>query len=128
MVNLLAGVGPRRGRVIDAAGIGREIAATMSDDQFEVGVVVQHAAKDQMMDGDRRIERVADDIDQVVIGKALLVTTKAGGSTVHIQFSKRTSQRLARLHKVSLLLRLVVRNASRKPTSTTVLSSFTLTR
>jgi hypothetical protein len=65
---------------------------------------------------------------QLVVGKALLVTTRAGGSTVKIQLSKHTAQRLGRLRKVSMLLRMVVRNASHSPTSTTVLTTFTLSR
>ncbi len=64
---------------------------------------------------------------ELVIAKAILVTTKGGGSAVHIQFSKRTAARLQRAHKVSLMLRLVVRNAaSSDPLTTTVLSSSTL--
>jgi hypothetical protein len=94
---------------------------------FEV-LLDRSLAKRLGISGETAVGLPAGWAPQVVIGKALLVTTKAGGSTVHIQFSKRTSQRLARLHKVSLLLRLIVRNASRKPTSATVLSSFTLTR
>ncbi len=65
---------------------------------------------------------------EVVIAKAILVTTKGGHSAVHIAFSKRTAGRLARLHKVSLMLRLIVRNgASVDPLTTTVVSSATLT-
>jgi PKD domain len=64
---------------------------------------------------------------ELVIAKAILVTTKGGRSSVSIQFSKRTAARLARLHTVKLMLRLVVRNSSPvSPASTTVLSSFTL--
>jgi hypothetical protein len=64
---------------------------------------------------------------QVVIGKAILVTTAAGRSTVTIQFTKRTASRLGRLHKVTLLIRLVVRNAAlHSPATTTVLGSVTL--
>ncbi len=64
---------------------------------------------------------------EVVIAKAILVTTKGGRSSVHIKFSKRTAARLAHAHKVNLVLRLVVRNASpTSPASTTVISSFTL--
>ncbi len=64
---------------------------------------------------------------QVVIAKAILVTTAAGRSTVTIQFSKRTASRLARLHKVTLMVRLIVRNAaSRTPATTTVFSTVTL--
>ncbi len=64
---------------------------------------------------------------QVVIAKAILVTTKGGGSTVHIVFSKTTAARLRKLHKVSLMLRLSVRNAaSHAPAATTVLVTATL--
>jgi hypothetical protein len=47
---------------------------------------------------------------------------------VKIKFSKSTAARLRRLHKVSLMLRLVVRNGSKSPSaSTTSLSTVTLT-
>jgi hypothetical protein len=61
---------------------------------------------------------------QVVIGKAILITTKGGRGAVKIQFGKVTGRRLRRLGKVSLMLRLNVRNASGG--TTTVLSTFTL--
>ncbi len=64
---------------------------------------------------------------QVVIAKAILVTTKAGSSTVDIQLSKHTAARLKRLHKVSLLLRLMVHNAgAHSNATTTVLSTVVL--
>jgi len=64
---------------------------------------------------------------QLVIAKAVLVTTKGGHSSVRIQFSKHTAARLGRLHKVSLMLRLSVRNgASSGSASTTVMASATL--
>jgi hypothetical protein len=64
---------------------------------------------------------------EVVIAKAILVTTKGGRGAMHIQFPKQTAARLKRVKKVSLLLRLFVRNAaSRNPTTTTVLSAVTL--
>jgi hypothetical protein len=63
----------------------------------------------------------------LVVAKAILVTTKGGRSTVEIRFSPRTAARLRRVHKVTLMLRMVVRNASsRSPASTTVLSTVTL--
>ncbi len=62
---------------------------------------------------------------QVVVAKAILVTTKAGRSTIKIQFGKVTAARLRRLHKVPLMLRLVLRNGS--AATTTVLSKITLT-
>jgi hypothetical protein len=63
---------------------------------------------------------------QTVIARAILVTTRAGRSTVKIQFGKTTASRLRRLGKVSLMLRLVVRNGSTG--SATILSPFTLSR
>jgi hypothetical protein len=64
---------------------------------------------------------------EVVIAKAILVTTKGGHSAVHIAFSKLTDARLAHVHKVSLMLRLIVRNAaSIDPLTTSVVSSATL--
>ncbi len=63
----------------------------------------------------------------LVIGHALLVTTKGGHSSVRIKFGKSTAKHLRRAHKVTLMLRLVVRNAaSRSPSFTTVLSTFVL--
>jgi hypothetical protein len=64
---------------------------------------------------------------QIVIGKDILVTTRGGSNTVKIKFSKSTAARLRRLHKVSVMLRLVVRNASKSPATTTTLSTATLT-
>jgi len=64
---------------------------------------------------------------QLVIAKAVLVTTKGGGSTVHIKFSKKVAARLAKAHDVPLMLRLVVHNAnSASPETATVLSAITL--
>ncbi len=58
-----------------------------------------------------------------MVAKAILVTTKGGSSTVHIQFPKRTAARLHRLRSLSLMLRLSVRNAAAHlPTATTVLA------
>ncbi|MGH2865802.1 MAG: PKD domain-containing protein [Solirubrobacteraceae bacterium] len=66
---------------------------------------------------------------EVLIGKAILVTTKRGRGAVHIKFSKRTAARLAKLKKAPLMLRLIVRNAaSSSPATTTVLSTATLFR
>jgi len=66
---------------------------------------------------------------QVVIARAILVTTAGGRNTVKILFSKRTAARLSRLRKVTLTLRLTVRNAaSHNPATTTVVSTVTLGR
>jgi hypothetical protein len=63
----------------------------------------------------------------IVIGTAVLVTTKAGNGTVRIKFSSATVARLARTHKLKLMLRVVARNASRQsPQTTTLLSTVVL--
>ena len=49
----------------------------------------------------------------IVIGKAILITTKGGRNTVKIQFGKKTAAKLRKLRNVPLTIRLVVRNASR---------------
>jgi hypothetical protein len=61
---------------------------------------------------------------QVVIGKAILVTTRGGSGTIKVQFGKITAAHLRHLGKVSLMLRLNVRSSS--GATTTVLSKFTL--
>ena len=63
----------------------------------------------------------------IVIGKAILVTTKGGRGTLKVQFGKKTAAKLRKLRTVTLTIRLVVRNASsRTPLSTTVISTVTL--
>lgn len=64
---------------------------------------------------------------EIVIGTAVIVTTKAGTGTVHIKFASKTAARLARSHKLKLTLRLVARNASHThPLTTTTLSTVVL--
>ncbi len=63
----------------------------------------------------------------IVIGKAILVTTRGGRGTLKIQFGKKTAAKLRKLRSVTLTIRLVVRNASsHSPLSTTVISTVTL--
>ncbi len=63
----------------------------------------------------------------IVVGTAVLVTTKAGQGTIRVKFSSRTAAQLARTRKLKLTLRLFARNASRQsPQTTTVLSVVTL--
>jgi hypothetical protein len=64
----------------------------------------------------------------LVIGQALLVTTKGGHSSVRIKFSKRTAKHLRRAKTVTLMLRLKVRNAAKSPIFTTVFSTVSLHR
>ena len=62
---------------------------------------------------------------QTVIAKAILVTAKGGRGTYKILFSKTTASRLRKLHKVTLMIRMVVHNAA-SPAATTVLSTANL--
>jgi hypothetical protein len=63
----------------------------------------------------------------IVIGKAILVTTKGGRNTVKILFGKKTAAKLRKLGTVPLTIRLIVRNASsHSPQTTTVISTVTL--
>ena len=65
----------------------------------------------------------------IVIGKAILVTTKGGRNTVKILFGKQTAAKLRKLGSVPLTIRLIVRNASsHSPQTTTVISTVTLSR
>jgi hypothetical protein len=63
----------------------------------------------------------------LVIGHALLVTTKGGRSSVRIKFSKSIAKHLRRAHSVKLTLRLIAHNASaQSPLFTTVMSTVVL--
>ena len=63
----------------------------------------------------------------VVIGHALLVTTKGGKSSVRIRFSKSVAKHLRRAKRVKLTLRLTAHNAnSQNPLFTTVMSTVEL--
>lgn len=63
----------------------------------------------------------------IVVGSAVLVTTRAGQGTVRIRFFKSVAKRLAKAHQVQLTLRFVLRSAT--PTgvrTTTTTSTITL--
>jgi hypothetical protein len=63
----------------------------------------------------------------LVIGHALLVTTKGGKSSVRIKFTPSVAKHLRHAHKVKLTLRLTARNASaQNPLFTTVMSTVVL--
>jgi hypothetical protein len=62
---------------------------------------------------------------QTVIAKAILVTGKGGRGTYKILFSKSTAAHLRKLHKVTLMIRMVVHNAT-SPVATTVLNTVNL--
>lgn len=63
----------------------------------------------------------------IVVGTAVLVTTKAGQGTVRVKFTSRAAARLKHVHKLKVTLRLFARNASRQsPQTTTMLSTVVL--
>lgn len=96
--------------------------------QFQV-LLASSIAKRIGLHGPAAVGLPAGTPPQTVIAKAILITTKGGHSTVKILFGKKTAAKLRKLRKVSLMLRLVVRNASsRSPLSTTVLSTVNLSR
>jgi len=64
---------------------------------------------------------------QTIIAKAILVTTKGGHNTYKLKLSKKTAARLRKLRKVSLMIRMVVHNAT-SPAVTTVLNTVNLSR
>jgi hypothetical protein len=63
----------------------------------------------------------------IVVGTAVLVTTKAGQGTIRVKFTSRAAARLKGVHKLKVTLRLFARNASRQaPQTTTMLSTVVL--
>ncbi len=63
----------------------------------------------------------------IVVGTAVLVTTRAGQGTIRIKFSPRIASHLKHTRKLKLTLRLFARNASRQsPQTTTMLSTVVL--
>jgi hypothetical protein len=65
----------------------------------------------------------------LIVGRALLVTTKGGHAAVRVKFTKSAARHLKHVGKVTLTLRLIVRDAaSQHPQSTTVLSTVQLHR
>ena len=54
--------------VIDAAGIGAEIAAAMHGEDLQLRMPLQHAVEDQVMQRHGGVEWIADDVVEVVIG------------------------------------------------------------
>jgi hypothetical protein len=63
----------------------------------------------------------------IVVGTAVLVTTKAGQGTIRVKFTSRAAAHLKNVHKLKVTLRLFARNASRQsPQTTTMLSTVVL--
>jgi hypothetical protein len=96
--------------------------------QFQV-LLASSIAKRIGLHGPLATDMPAGSVPSIVIGKAILITTKGGRGAIKIQFGKKTAAKLRKLGKVTLTIRLVVRNASsHSPLSTTVISTVTLTR
>jgi hypothetical protein len=96
--------------------------------QFEV-LLDKHTAQRLKIGGPTAVGLPKGSAPALVIGRALVVTTKGGHSALHIKFSKSAIAHLRRVHRLSLMLRLVVRNAaSQNPQSATVVSTVVLHR
>jgi hypothetical protein len=94
--------------------------------RFEV-LIPRSVAKHLGITGPAATGLPAGSPPEIVASKAILITTKGGRSTVTIPFSKRTSGRLQHTHKLTVTLRLVVRNAAAHGSaSTTVVTAATL--
>jgi hypothetical protein len=118
----------RRLRTVSKGGV--QVAYSVNEQvagHFEV-LLSRSVARRLKIGGPAATGLPAGSAPQVVVAKAIVVTTAAGHSKVTLFFSKPTGERLARQRKVSFMLRLVVHNAAPQPTSATALSTFTLTR
>jgi hypothetical protein len=49
---------------------------------------------------------------EIVVGSAVLISTRAGQGNLHIRFTKQAAKRLAKVHQVKLTLRFVLRSAT----------------
>ena len=82
---------------------------------FEV-LLASSTARRLGIKGGKAFGLPAGEPESLIVGQALLITTKGGHSMVRIKLSKSAEQRLRHVHKVTLLLRLIVRNgATRAP-------------
>jgi hypothetical protein len=107
--------------VLRSGLVVRYSVSAQATGRFEV-LLAKSVAKKIHLHGPAATGLAAGTPPQIVIAKAILVATRAGHSSYRIKFSKATAARLRKLHKVSLMIRLVVHNAS-SPVATTVLST-----
>src|SRR3990172_4137090 len=73
----LLGIGRRSLRphvpaVVETGEREREGAAPVGEGDAEIGEALEHAAEDELGDGERRLQRIADDEGKVVLGQPLL--------------------------------------------------------
>ena len=71
-------VGARAPGVVDAARVAREIAAAVHGQDLEVGVALQHAVEDQVVQRDGGLERIADHVVEVEARQTLGVREAVG--------------------------------------------------
>ena len=57
--------------MVDAARIGAEIAAAMHGENFQFRMPFEHAVEDQVVQSERRFERIADDVVEIKARQAL---------------------------------------------------------
>ena len=57
--------------VVDAARIGAEKAAAMDRDDLQVGMAFEHAVEDEVVQRDRGLERIADDVVEIEAAETL---------------------------------------------------------
>ncbi len=110
--------------VLRSGLVVRYSVSAQATGRFEV-LLASSLAKKIGLKGPAATGLAAGTPPQIVIAKAILVTTKGGHSSYKIKFSKATAARLRKLHKVSLMVRMVVHNPS-SPVPTTVLSTVNL--
>src|ERR1700730_6711698 len=65
-----AAVGACLVAVVAAPGISRQEAAAMGDADLEARIGVEHAAENEMAHRHGAVERVADDVDEIMVGEA----------------------------------------------------------
>jgi len=132
---------PIPGPVASAAVVSRSLASVLKK-----GLVISYSVNEQVagqfqvllasslakrigLHGPAATGLAPGSAPSIVIGKAILVTTKGGRNTVKILFGKQTAAKLRKLGSVPLTIRLIVRNASsHSPQTTTVISTVTLSR
>jgi hypothetical protein len=108
-----------RGGLVVRYSVSSQVAG-----RFEV-LLASSVAKKIGLKGPVATGLAAGTAPQIVIAKAILVTTRGGHNSYKIKFAKTTAAKLRKLHKVSLMVRMVVHNPS-SPVPTTVLSTVNL--
>ena len=64
--------------MVDAPGIAAEIAAAVHGEDLQLGVTLEHAVEDQVVQGQRSLERIADDVVEVEARQPLALGEAVG--------------------------------------------------